>query len=130
MVVPAQPTEDKGVAEAPSAAENSDRESERRGEERDAAAARARFHAIVRILDVMEPDAPSARRTVEKRLQRAGFTRWRLVSLHPQDIPMAARRHPPRRARRPELSYSTGGGMLLVGAIAAWVLWLLWLLTG
>jgi hypothetical protein len=76
----------------------------------------------------MEPDAPSARRTVEERLLRAGFTRWRLVSLHPQDIPMPARRHPQRRARRPEVSYA-GGGTLLVGTIVASVLWLLWLLV-
>jgi hypothetical protein len=128
LAVPVQATEYKGVAETPSAAESPDRESERTVRGEDADAQIARFQAVVRILDVMEPDAPSARRTVEERLLRAGFTRWRLVSLHPQDIPMPACRHPQRRARRPEVSYA-GGGMLLVGTIVAWVLWLLWLLV-
>jgi hypothetical protein len=126
--VPVQATEYKGVAETPSATENPDREGEGSAREKDAGAPRARFEAVVRILDVMEPDAPAARRTVEERLQRAGFNRWRLVSLRPQAIPMPLRRRPQRQALRPEVSY-TGGGLLL-GAIVAWVLWLLWLLVG
>ena len=71
----------------------------------------------------MEPDALSAMRTVEGRLQRAGFSRWRLVSLQPQAISTPLRQRP----QRPQVSY-TGGGLLL-GAIVAWVLWLLWLLV-
>jgi hypothetical protein len=125
--VPVQATEYKGVAETPSATESPDREGERSAREKDAGAPRARFQAIVRILDVMEPDAPTARRTVEERLQGAGFNRWRLVSLHPQTIPTPLRRRPQRRALRPEASY-TGGG-LLMGAIVAWALWVLWLLA-
>lgn len=127
--MPVQATEYKGVAETPSATENPDREGGGSAREKDAGAPRARFEAVVRILDVMEPDAATATRTVEERLQRAGFNRWRLVSLHPQAIPMPLRWRPQQRALRPEVSY-TGGGMLLVGAIAAWVLWLLWLLVG
>jgi hypothetical protein len=114
------------VAETPSATESADRESEGRGGERDAGAAIARFQAVVRILDVMEPDALTAKRTVEERLQRAGFSRWWVVSLRRQALPTPAPRQVQGPARRTELRYS-GGGMLLVGAIAAWVLWLLWL---
>jgi hypothetical protein len=86
-----------------------------------------RFQATVRILDVTEPDAPTAVRTVEERLHKAGFNRWQVVSLHPQAIPMPPRRRPQRRALRPEASY-TGGGLLLA-AIVAWALWVLLLLA-
>jgi hypothetical protein len=116
------------VAETPSAAGSADRQSEGRGGARDAGAAGARFQAVVRILDVTEPDALTARRTVEERLQRAGFSRWWLVSLRRQAPPTAVLRQPQPSARRAELSYS-GGGVLLVGALAAWVLWMLWLLA-
>jgi hypothetical protein len=87
----------------------------------------ARFQAVVRIVDVMEPDALTAKRTLEERLQRAGFDRWWLVSLRRQALPTQARRNKLRPARRPAGSYG-GGGILLVGAIVAWLIWLLLLL--
>jgi hypothetical protein len=124
--MPVQATGYPEVAEKPPVTESADREREGGGE-RDADAATARFQALVQIVDVMEPDALSARRTVEERLQRAGFSRWWLVSLSRQALPTPGPRQ--RLARRTELR-NTGGGMLLVGAIAAWVLWLLWLLAG
>jgi hypothetical protein len=80
------------------------------------------FQATVRILDVTEPDAPTAVRTVEERLHKAGFNRWQVVSLHPQDVHISDRR-PPRR----EMNHTAGA--ILLGAILAWVLWLLWLIV-
>jgi hypothetical protein len=78
---------------------------------------------------VTEPDASSARRAVEERLLKAGFSRWWLVSLRRQALPVPVRRQLPRPVRQPEPSY-TGGAMLLVGVLAAWALWVLWLLAG
>jgi hypothetical protein len=51
-----------------------------------------RFEATVRILDVTEPDAPTAVRTVEERLHKAGFNRWQVVSLRPQSVLISALR--------------------------------------
>jgi hypothetical protein len=86
-----------------------------------------RFQATVRILDVTEPDAPTAVRTVEERLHKAGFNRWQVVSLHPQAVPISAPRLQ-RRAVRREVSHT--GGAILLSAIVAWALWLLWLIAG
>jgi hypothetical protein len=82
-----------------------------------------RFQATVRILDVTEPDAPTAVRTVEERLHKAGFNRWQVVSLHPQDVYISGRR-PLRR----EMNHT--GGPILLGAILTWALWILWLIAG
>jgi hypothetical protein len=86
-----------------------------------------RFQATVRILDVTEPDVPTAVRTVEERLQKAGFDRWQLVSLHPQGVRVSARR-PRRRTIRRERSDS--GRAILVGTVLALALWCLWLIAG
>ena len=81
-----------------------------------------RFQATVRILDVTEPDAPTAVRTVEERLHQAGFNRWQLVSLHPQAVHISGRR-PLRR----EVNHT--GGAILLGAMLALALWFLWLIA-
>jgi hypothetical protein len=84
------------------------------------------FQATVRILDVTEPDAPTAVRTVEERLHKAGFNRCHVVSLHPQPIPIPAL----RSAEASGASRSEHiGGALLLSAIVAWALWLLWLIA-
>jgi hypothetical protein len=127
--VPVQATGYPEVAAKPPVTGSADREREGRGDERAVDAATARFQAVVRIVDVAEPDALSARRTVEERLQRAGFSRWWLVSLNRQVLPSGVPRQRQRLAQRTELR-GTGAGILLAGAIAAWGLWLLWLLAG
>jgi hypothetical protein len=86
-----------------------------------------RFQATVRILDVTEPDAPTAVRTVEERLHKAGFNRWQVVSLHPQAVRISARR-PRRRTIRREMSHTDGA--ILLGAILACALWFLWFMAG
>lgn len=82
------------------------------------------FQATVRILDVSEPDAPAARRTVEERLQKSGFRRWQLVYLGEQST-RAVQRYS-RRSAAAHAGFS-GGGMLLA-AILSWTLWILWLI--
>ena len=124
-----QATEYGEVVETTSAVQNSDCESERTARGEDADAPMVRFQAVVRILDVTEPDAPSAKRAVEERLLKAGFSRWWLVSLRRQALPTPVRRQLLRPIRQPEPGYA-GGGMLLVGALATWGLWILWLLAG
>jgi hypothetical protein len=86
-----------------------------------------RFQATVQILDVTEPDASTAVRTVEERLQKAGFDRWHVVSLHPQAVRISTRR-PRRRPSRRERS--DGGAAILVGTVLALALWFLWLIAG
>ena len=86
-----------------------------------------RFQATVRILDVTEPDAPTAVRSVEERLHKAGFNRWQLVSLHPETARVPARR-PRRRTIRHEMSHADGA--ILLGAIVAFALWFLLLMAG
>jgi len=85
-----------------------------------------RFQATVRILDVTGPDAPTAVRTVEERLHKAGFNRWQVVSLHPQAFPISARGLQ-RQAVRREVSYT--GGAMLAGVLFALALWLLLLMA-
>ncbi len=89
-------------------------------------AAMGQFQATVRILDVMEPDAPTARRTVEERLRKSGFRRWQLVYLAEQGraVPMRRLGHPRRVPADPRLADAFG---LL--AILAWALVLLWLVA-
>jgi hypothetical protein len=126
--VPVPVTKHQGEADTPSAAENPDRKSEPRDRGEDTCPPTAGFQAIVQIFDVRETDASAARRTVEERLQRAGFGRWQLVSLYPHPVAMPARRHRQRRPTRRGVSYANGG--LLLAAIVAWALWFIWLLTG
>jgi hypothetical protein len=85
-----------------------------------------RFQATVRILDVTEPDAPTAVRAVEERLHKAGFNRCRVVSLHPQAVRISTRRPEIRTIRRES---SDGGRAILVGTIIAMALWFLWLIA-
>jgi sterol desaturase/sphingolipid hydroxylase (fatty acid hydroxylase superfamily) len=84
------------------------------------------FQATVRILDVTEPDAPTAVRTVEERLHKGGFNRWQVVSLHPQDVHIPVQRLQ-RRAVRREVSGT--GGAILLGVILALALWFLLLIA-
>lgn len=74
----------------------------------------------------MEPDAPTARRTVEERLRKSGFRRWQLVYLAEQGsaVPMRRPGHP---RRVPTDSGFARAGRLL--AMLAWALWLLWLMA-
>ncbi|MFQ5666561.1 MAG: hypothetical protein ACE5I7_09035 [Candidatus Binatia bacterium] len=86
----------------------------------------ARLEATVRLFDLVESDAPTARREIERRLRTAGFTRWQVVSVRSQ----GSTTHvvtPHRRVTRSNVSYAGGG--LLVAAVAAWTLWFLWLLA-
>jgi hypothetical protein len=68
----------------------------------------------------------TAVRTLEERLQKAGFDRWQLVSLHPQ-----GGRIPPRRPRRRPIPRESGDGgrVILIGVIVGLALWLLWLVA-
>ena len=87
----------------------------------------AHFEVTVRLFDVIESDAPAARRALEERLRAAGFTRWQIVGV---TTPRALARgvEPRRRAvRRRDVSYA--GGALVV-AVVAWTFWFLWLLAG
>jgi hypothetical protein len=86
-----------------------------------------RFQATVRILDLTEPDAPTAVRTVEERLHKAGFDRWRVVSLHPQTVRISSRR-PRRRTIRREINHTDRA--ILLGAILACAVWFLWFIAG
>jgi hypothetical protein len=90
-----------------------------------------RFQATVRILDVTEPDAPTAVRTVEERLHKTGFNRWQVVSLHPQAARISARRLRRRTIRR-EINHTGGAiflGAIFLGAMLALALWFLWLIA-
>ncbi len=84
------------------------------------------FQATVRILDVMEPDAPTARRTVEQRLRKSGFRRWQLVYLAEQGraVPMRRLGRPRRVPADPRLTDA-----LRLLAMLAWTLLLLWLVA-
>jgi hypothetical protein len=87
----------------------------------------AHFEATVRLFDVIEANAPAARRALEERLRAAGFTRWQILGVAPQGtFPRVVEpwRHP---GRRREVSYAGGA---LVAALLAWTLWFLWLLAG
>jgi len=81
------------------------------------------FEVRVRLLDVDENDAWSARRSAEERLRAAGFKRWQIVSLRLQDA-FAPATVPNRRRRRSSES-SLAGGLVLIAALA-WSLWFWW----
>lgn len=91
----------------------------------------ARFDATVRLFDLEEPDASTARRTIEERLQASGFTRWQIVSVGFQGVWT-----PPLRSSRRPSSMHTGdadaklGGRLMAALIVAWALWFVWVLAG
>jgi hypothetical protein len=87
----------------------------------------ARFEATVRVFDLVESDAPTARRTVEERLRAAGFDRWQVVNLElqPATPPMI---RPRRRPTNIDASYA--GGVLLAVTVLAWAIWFLWVLVG
>ncbi|MFI5395524.1 MAG: hypothetical protein ACHQ9S_08325 [Candidatus Binatia bacterium] len=86
------------------------------------------FQVTVRLLELLEPDAATARLKVEERLRAAGFSRWQIISLGLQA--MVTSPQPPYRPpqRRPN-TREAGVGMLLAAAVA-WLLWLVWLLGG
>jgi hypothetical protein len=84
----------------------------------------ARFDAVVRLLDVEEHDAWTARQALEERLRQAGFQRWQIVRLGLRESKPEPRRR--RRAVRPE----TAGSGLLLSGVVAWVLWFLWVFSG
>jgi hypothetical protein len=86
----------------------------------------AHFEATVRIFDVSESNASTARRVIEDRLRTAGFSRWKVARIAVQGT-MVPRADLPRRVMRTDASY-VGGGML-IAAVVAWTLWFLWLLA-
>jgi hypothetical protein len=86
----------------------------------------AHFEARVRLFDVVESNAPAARRAIEERLRAAGFSRWQIVRVGLQGA-ITQSVTPPRRIVRTDVSYAGGG--LLVAAVVAWTLWFLWLLA-
>jgi hypothetical protein len=85
----------------------------------------ANFEATVRIFEVIEANAPAARRVIDERLRAAGFKRWQVARIGPQGTLQIGGEA--RRAVRPDVTYA-GGGML-VAAVVAWTLWFLWLLA-
>ena len=87
----------------------------------------AHFEATVRIFDVIESDAPAARRALDERLRAAGFKRWQVARIGLQGAITTQGIERPRRVVRTDVSYAGGG--LLVAAVVAWTLWFLWLLA-
>lgn len=83
------------------------------------------FEVRVRLLDIDENDAWSARRAAEERLRAAGFKRWQIVGLRLQDaLPSVAPVRVRRQRRRGESGLAVG---LLFFAILAWTLWFWWM---
>lgn len=90
------------------------------------------FEVRVRLFDVQEADAWSARQEVETRLRASGFRRWQIVGLRVQDAPMPPRVGVPRmatsgrpvsRRRRSDAGLSAA---LLLAAVLAWTLLFWW----
>ena len=86
----------------------------------------AHFETTVRLFDVIESNAPAARRAVEERLRAAGFNRWQIVNVGLQGTTARAPEVPRRSQVRHDIGY---GGGLLVAAVVAWTLWFLWVLA-
>ena len=86
------------------------------------------FQATIRLLDVVEPDAATARRAIEEKLRIAGFARWQVLNVVQEGSVAVPTRKAARRVPRMQPSYLAGRA-LLVGAVL-WSLWLLWLLMG
>ena len=84
------------------------------------------FEVRIRLLDVHENDAWSARQEVEERLRAAGFKRWQIVNLRLQDAAQPPRLLPRRRRGRRGESSLAGG--LIIAAALAWSLWFWWTL--
>lgn len=83
------------------------------------------FEVRVRLLDIDENDAWSARRSAEERLRAAGFKRWQIVGMRLQDaLPRVLPRRPRRRRRSGESGLAVG---LLFLAVLAWTLWFWWM---
>ncbi len=85
----------------------------------------AHYRARVQIFDLVEADASRARRAIEQRLQRAGFTGWQFISLGCEDAgvdvgPAIGFPHRPQRDQR--------GAAFVAAAAGIWALWILWLL--
>ncbi len=90
------------------------------------------FEVRVRLFDVQEADAWSARQEVETRLRASGFRRWQIVGLRVQDAPVEPRIGVPRmvppvgrvpRRRRGDAGLSAA---LLLAAVLAWTLLFWW----
>ncbi len=84
------------------------------------------FEVRVRLLDVSEADAWSARQEVETRLRASGFWRWQIVSLRVQDTAMPRIAVPPRRVVRKRRGEAGLGAGLLLAAVLAWTLLFWW----
>jgi len=89
------------------------------------------FEVRVRLLDIDEHDAWSARQAAEERLRAAGFRRWQLVGIRLQDAPraavaaVAAQQKKQARKKRRSGESSLAGGLVLVVALA-WSFWFWW----
>lgn len=91
----------------------------------------ANFEAEVRLYDVPEADAVTARRVIEERLKSAGFQHSRVVSIIPQQPPRRQRQViRPRRGVPPAQRPDAEQGAWVVVAAVAWAIWFVWLLGG
>jgi len=88
----------------------------------------AHYEASVRVFDIVEADASTARRLLEEQLRTAGFSRWQVVYLGVQGAAAPVPRRPQRFAGSAEANDPSGS--LLVAGVVAWGLWFLWLLGG
>jgi len=82
------------------------------------------FEVRVRLLDVSENDAWTARQAVEERMRAAGFKHWQIVNLRLQDAAPPPR--PAIRQRRGRPGESSLAGGLIITAALAWSLWVWW----
>lgn len=83
-----------------------------------------KFEVRVRLLEISENDAWTARQAVEERLRAAGFRRWQIASLRLQDAAPAPRPVARGRSRRSRESGIAGG--LIIAAALAWSFWFWW----
>jgi len=93
----------------------------------------AQFEAEVRLQDLAEVDALTARRTVEDRLRNAGFQNWKIVRIGPQKSARQGRAKALGRPAGKGLSNpraDAGQGIWVVIAALAWAIWFVWLLGG
>lgn len=95
----------------------------------------AQFEAEIRIQDLSEVDALTARRAMEDKLRAAGFQRWKVVRISPQRPSRKAFKRPltrplPNGSAHMQARNDSGQGIWIVIAALAWAIWFVWLLGG